>query len=62
MNAEIITAGTELLLGHILDTNSLYLSRKLAEIGVNVHFKTSVGDNVLRLKEAVSVAASRADI
>lgn len=62
MNAEVITAGTELLLGHILDTNSLYLSRKLAEIGVNLYYKTSVGDNVERLKTALEIAASRADI
>ncbi len=62
MNAEVITAGTELLLGRILDTNSLYLSRKLAEIGVDVYYKTSVGDNVERLKSAIGIAASRADV
>lgn len=62
MNAEVITAGTELLLGHILDTNSLYLSRKLAEIGVNLYYKTSVGDNVERMRSALEIAASRADI
>jgi nicotinamide-nucleotide amidase len=62
VNAEVITVGTELLLGQILDTNSLYLSRKLAEIGVNLYYKTSVGDNTGRLKAALEIAAGRADI
>lgn len=62
MNAEVITVGTELLLGQILDTNSLYLSRKLAEIGVNLYYKTSVGDNTGRLRAALEIAAGRADI
>jgi nicotinamide-nucleotide amidase len=62
VNAEVITIGTELLLGHILDTNSLYLSRRLAEIGVNLYYKTSVGDNTGRIKAALEIAASRADI
>lgn len=62
MNAEIITIGTELLLGQILDTNSLYLSKKLSEIGVNLYYKTSVGDNTGRIKETLSIAASRSDL
>lgn len=62
MNAEIITIGTELLLGQILDTNSLYLSKKLSEIGVNLYYKTTVGDNISRIKEALSVASSRSDL
>jgi nicotinamide-nucleotide amidase len=62
VNAEVITVGTEILLGHILDTNALYLSKKLAEIGVNLYYKTSVGDNIERLKSALSIASGRADI
>lgn len=62
MNAEIITIGTELLLGQILDTNSLYLSKKLSEIGVNLYYKTSVGDNIARIKETLSIAASRSEL
>ncbi|MCX7698536.1 MAG: competence/damage-inducible protein A [Candidatus Goldbacteria bacterium] len=62
MNAEIITIGTELLLGQILDTNSLYLSKKLAEIGINLYYKTSVGDNITRIKEMLSIAANRSDL
>lgn len=62
MNAEIITIGTELLLGQILDTNSLYLSKKLSEIGVNLYYKTSVGDNISRIKETISIASMRSDL
>ncbi len=62
MKAEVITVGTELLLGQIIDTNSVYLSRKLAEIGIDLFFKTTVGDNIERLKKAMEIAESRADI
>ena len=62
ITTEIITVGTELLLGQIIDTNSAYLSNKLAEIGINVYFKTSVGDNDERLIEALRVATARADV
>jgi nicotinamide-nucleotide amidase len=62
MNAEIITSGTELLLGEIVDTNSVYIARALRDIGVNLYYKTSVGDNILRTAEALRVALSRADV
>ncbi len=62
MKAEVITVGTELLLGQIIDTNSVYLSHKLAEIGIDLFFKTTVGDNTERLKQALSIAFERADI
>lgn len=62
MKAEIITSGTELLLGEITDTNTPYVSRKLADIGINVYHHTTVGDNGERLLEAIRLAASRADI
>ncbi|HDS09268.1 MAG TPA: hypothetical protein ENN73_03485 [Firmicutes bacterium] len=62
MKAEIISVGTELLLGQIDDTNSSYISRKLAQLGVNVFFKTVVGDNSSRLKNALALAVSRADL
>ncbi|MGH2349630.1 MAG: molybdopterin-binding protein, partial [bacterium] len=45
MKAEIISVGTELLLGQIVDTNAAYLARRLAEVGVDVYFKQTVGDN-----------------
>lgn len=62
MNAEIITSGTELLLGEMVDTNSVYIARALREIGVNLYFKTSVGDNVQRMAQAVTQALDRADV
>lgn len=62
MNAEIITSGTELLLGETVDTNSVYIARALREIGVNLYFKTSVGDNVGRMAQAVTQALARADV
>jgi len=59
---EILSVGTEILLGDILDTNSRFLSRKLAEMGISVLHRTSVGDNHERLAEAVSTALDRSDI
>lgn len=61
MTAEIISIGTELLLGQIADTNSKYLSQKLAEIGVKLCFMQTTGDNVERIKEAINNAVERAD-
>ena len=62
MNAEIISIGTELLLGHVVDTNSSFLSRKLAELGIDVYHHTTVGDNPARIVEAIRRALTRADI
>lgn len=62
MNAEIVSVGTELLLGSIVDTNSAELSASLAELGVNVYFHTSVGDNPLRLAAVLGQALLRSDV
>jgi nicotinamide-nucleotide amidase len=62
MNAEIITSGTELLLGETVDTNSAFIARALRDIGVNLYFKTSVGDNVERMALALRQALARADV
>ena len=62
MNAEVLTIGTELLLGQILDTNALYLGKKLAGVGVNLYFKTTAGDNIERVKSALAAACNRADL
>ena len=62
MKAEIITSGTELLLGEVVDTNTPYLARELAAIGVNVYHHTTVGDNPKRLLQAIKIAEERADI
>ena len=61
-NAEIIAIGTELLLGEITDTNSVFLARQLRDIGVNVFFMTTVGDNLGRIADAISAALDRAEI
>jgi competence/damage-inducible protein CinA-like protein len=61
-NAEIVAIGTELLLGEITDTNSVYLARQLRDIGVNIFFMTTVGDNLGRIGEAISLALDRAEI
>lgn len=60
--AEIICVGTELLLGDIVDTNSAFLSKKLAELGISVYHKCVVGDNAQRLSEAVDEALGRSDL
>lgn len=60
--AEILCIGTELLMGDIVNTNAAYISKELANIGVNIYHQTVVGDNPERLKDALSLAFSRADI
>ena len=62
MNAEIIAIGSELLTPFRQDTNSLYLTEKLNQLGVEVIFKTIVGDRKEHLVQAASLALSRADI
>ncbi|MYA94370.1 MAG: CinA family nicotinamide mononucleotide deamidase-related protein [Chloroflexi bacterium] len=61
-NAELIAIGTELLLGEITDTNSVYLARQLRDIGVNLFLMTTVGDNLQRISTAIAEALDRADI
>ncbi len=62
MICEIISVGTEILLGDILNTNAQYLGRRLADLGINVYFHTSVGDNPERLKKTFEIAFSRSDM
>ena len=62
MKAEIIAIGSELLLGQITNTNAKFISLKLAEIGIDVHFQTVVGDNPERLDEVIEIAKKRVDI
>jgi nicotinamide-nucleotide amidase len=62
MRAEIISIGTELLLGEIIDTNAAWLAQQLAAIGVDVYFRTTVGDNVGRIASTIQIAMSRADV
>ena len=60
--AEILNIGTELLLGHVVDTNSAYIGRKLAGIGIDLYHKATVGDNKSRATAALREALSRADL
>ena len=62
MIAEIIAAGSEMLTPYRQDTNSLYLTARLNELGVSVAFKTIVGDNLEDLTGAARIALQRADI
>jgi nicotinamide-nucleotide amidase len=62
VHAEIIATGSELLLGEVVDTNSTYLARQLRDIGLNLYFKTVVGDNEQRLAAALAIALQRSDV
>jgi nicotinamide-nucleotide amidase len=62
MAAEVICVGTELLLGDILNSNSQYLAKELAGLGVPHFYQTVVGDNVDRVHKAIEIAAARSSI
>ncbi|MGE5577559.1 MAG: competence/damage-inducible protein A [Syntrophothermus sp.] len=62
MRAELLSVGTELLLGQIVDTNAAYLAQKLALAGIDLYFKTTVGDNWERISQALKNALARADL
>lgn len=62
LTAEIIAIGSELLTPDKIDTNSLWLTGKLNEIGIEVKLKTVVGDDALRLEETIRDALKRSDI
>ena len=60
-SVEIVTIGTEILLGQLVDTNSTHIARTLADGGIDVFAKHSVGDNTARLASMLEGALSRAD-
>src|ERR1700738_2102236 len=60
-SAEIVTIGTEILLGHLVDTNSVHIAHALADHGVDVYAKHSVGDNADRLAAMLDDVLERAD-
>lgn len=62
MIAELISVGTELLLGDIVNTNAQYLAKRLANLGIEVHFQTVVGDNPERIRSVLDIAYSRAQM
>ncbi len=62
MIAEILSVGTELLMGQVVNTDAQFMAQRLAPLGVNVYHQVTVGDNPARLKEAILTALARADI
>ncbi|HUT69325.1 MAG TPA: CinA family nicotinamide mononucleotide deamidase-related protein [Desulfatiglandales bacterium] len=62
IGAEIITVGTELLLGQIVDTNSTWIAEKLASVGVNLFYRTAVGDNLTRMEDIFRRALKRSQV
>jgi nicotinamide-nucleotide amidase len=62
LKAEILSIGTEILLGEIVDTNASYLAARLPPLGIDLYFKAVVGDNLDRLAETIGRARERSDI
>ncbi|USS85172.1 competence/damage-inducible protein A [Fructilactobacillus myrtifloralis] len=62
MKAEIISVGTELLLGEIVDTSTPFIAQHLADLGIDVYYEATVGDNRKRLTEAIRQAEQRSDL
>ena len=62
MIVELISVGTEILLGNIVNTNAAYLSEKCAGLGLSCYYQDVVGDNEERLYETIKTALSRADV
>ncbi len=62
MIVELISVGTEILLGNIVNTNAAYLSEKCAQLGLSLYYQTVVGDNPDRLEETLKLALERSDI
>lgn len=62
MRAEIVSVGSELLLGQIIDTNAAFIARHLAALGFDLFHKTTVGDNLGRVAAALETALGRVDV
>lgn len=62
MNCALISVGTELLFGQITNTNTVYLSKRLNELGINVYYHFTVGDNCRRLEEILNYAMKNTDL
>jgi len=62
MHAEMVMIGTELLLGELVDTNANRLAKSLRNIGLDLYYKTTVGDNGTRITEVLNVALERSDV
>ncbi len=61
MTVELISVGTEILLGNIVNTNAAYLAEKIAALGLSCYHQSAVGDNEERLEDALRLALSRSD-
>lgn len=62
MKAEIITVGTELLMGQVINTNSATIARELAKLSIPTYYQQTVGDNPERMLESIQLASSRSDL
>ncbi len=62
MQAEMMMIGTELLLGQVQDTNATFMGQTLAEHGINLYQKTTIGDNPARIKDALDAALRRSEV
>lgn len=62
MQAQILSVGTEILLGDIINTNARYIARRLADMGISVYYQSVVGDNPSRLRKEYELAFKRADM
>ena len=62
MDGELISVGTEILLGNITNTNAAFLSEMCARLGISLYYQTVVGDNEKRLKEVVKQACDRSQV
>ncbi len=60
--AEIVTTGTEILLGEIVDTNAAWIAQQLREAGENIYYKTTVGDNLARIRGVIEAGLQRSDV
>ena len=62
MTAELISVGTEILMGNILNSNARYLAEKCASLGLDMYYQVTVGDNYERMMSVVKTALGRSDI
>ncbi len=62
LSGEIVTTGSELLLGQIVDTNAVWMAQRLNEIGIHLYYKSTVGDNENRLCELLQTCLKRSDV
>ncbi len=62
LSAEIVTTGTEILLGEIVDTNAAWMAQQLREAGINLYYKTTVGDNEARVRGVIELGLTRSDV